>query len=300
MSGNEIELDMKKFAEPLYSSSDEAYEELFLSLLQRSFQLLEEDKEYLPYSNYLWELIYAYFENRKNEDSYRPLENLEQYLQSFQDKEGVNWFMGKLKNLKKIYLESIGKPPNYSICIQIYNQIKNTNYTKISTHKDLLQEVTEVIENEVVKLLEGEGKACLKQGEVEAQKQLKTKIENAFLRRNFRPTDIRQDFFVWREAQDITNKCCDFVITYGFLGPILIELKLSSHGDMAVGVSTLKKKKSFKSLQQYISSFRPKFSIFLVLDNKDRSRGTNWAEHIKNIRVAYESLDSVKVIGLPL
>lgn len=296
----EMELDMKEFAGPLYSVSDELYENSFLSLLEKSFTLIEQDKDYLPYSSYLWELVYKYFENRKKEGRYIPLYRLEEFLADFQGKEGVNWFMGKLKDLKKIYLEYVGKPPTYSACIQLYNQLKNANYIKINTHSDLLQEVVNVLENEIAKFLQGEGKDCIKQGETEVQKQLKTEIENAFLRRNFRPSDIRQDFLVWREAQDISDKRCDFVISYGFLGPILIELKLTSNGDLVVTIPALKTKKSFKSLLQYISSFKPKYSVFLVLDNKNRDRGTAWEKHLSNIKVAYESIESVKVIGLPI
>lgn len=301
MGSQEIELDMKKFAGPLYSIDDAKYEDSFFSLLEKSFELIAQDKDYLAYASYLCELAYKYFENRKNEGDYKPLDNLETFLFDYQGKEGVNWFMGKLKDLKRVYLEYVGKPPTYSACIQQYNQIKNSNYIKISSHQDLLQEVIEVLENEVAKFLDGEGKKFLNNGETEVQKQLKTEIENAFLRRSFRPTDIRQDYLVWREAQDSSDKRCDFVISYGFLGPILIELKLTTHGDMAKRVVTLKNRKSFKTLQQYISSFRPKYSIFLVLENKTRTANEmKWAEHFANIREAYESIDSVKAIGLPI
>ncbi|MFZ2206678.1 MAG: hypothetical protein WA061_05830 [Microgenomates group bacterium] len=297
---NEIELDMKPFAKPLYSVFDSSLESDFLALLKKSFGLLKEDKEYLSYASYLWELVFAYFENRKREGSYKPINNLEKYLLNFQGKEGVNWFLGKLKELKAIYLQYVGKPPNYSSCVHTYNQIKESNYIKLNTHEDLLQEVADVIEKDISKFLLGEGSRCLKKRETEVQKQLKTEFENAFLRRNFRPSDIRNDFLVWRETQDITDKRSDFVISYGFLGPILIELKLTSHSEMAARISTLKSKKSYKSLQQYISSFRPTHSIFLVLDNKPRTTRAPWSKHLKNIREAYESIDSVKVIGLPL
>lgn len=90
------------------------------------------------------------------------------------------------------------------------------------------------------------------------------------------------------------------MITYGFLGPILIELKLTSHSEMAVRVSTLRSQESYKSLQQYISSFRPTHSVFLVLDNKTRTARTPWSKHLKNIREAYENIESVKVVGLPI
>jgi hypothetical protein len=300
MGAREMELDMKEFSGPLYSVSNEIYEDKFFSLLKKSFDLIEQDNDYLEYASYLWELIYKYFENRKKEGTYLPLNHLETFVAKFQGKKGANWFTGRLKELKKIYLEHVGKPPTYSACIQIYNKWKNANYIKINSHEDLLQEVMDIIENEIAKFLIGEGKACLKHGETEVQKQLKTEIENAFLRRHFRPTDIREDFLVWREAQDLSDKRCDFVISYGFLGPILIELKLTSNGDLVVSIPILKTKKSFKNLQQYISSFRPKYSIFLVLENKKRTRGTTWMKHLANIKVAYETISSVKVIGLPV
>ena len=300
MGGNEIELDMKTFAGPLYSVYNPELESEFLALLEKSFILLEEDKEYLSYASYLWELVYAYFENRKREGNYKPINNLEKYLLNFQGKEGVNWFLGKLKELKAVYLQYVGKPSNYSSCVHTYNQIKESNYIKLNTHEDLLHEIIDVIEKDISKFLLGEGSKCLKQGETEVQKQLKTEFENAFLRRNFRPSDIRNDFLIWRETQDISDKRSDFVITYGFLGPILIELKLTSHSEMAARVSTLRSQESYKSLQQYISSFRPTHSVFLVLDNKTRTARTPWSKHLKNIREAYENIESVKVVGLPI
>ncbi len=297
----ELELDLKKFAGPLFSISDKVYETHFLSLLEKSFNLIAQDKDYFSYASYLWDLVFKYFENRKKEGNYTPLKTLENFLAGFQGKEGVNWCMAKLKELKKVYLEYVGKPPSYSSCIQLYNHLKNSSYIKINDHSDLFQEVIAVIEDEIAKFLEGEGKECIKQGEVKIQKQLITQIENAFLRRNFRPSDIKQDFLVWRETQDISDNRCDFVITYGFLGPILIELKLTSNSDLVIAVPALKTKKSFKNLQQYIASFRPKYSIFLVLENKNRSaRETKWIKHLANIKLAYEDISSVKVIGLPI
>jgi len=125
------------------------------------------------------------------------------------------------------------------------------------------------------------------------QKTIKTQIENAFLKRGFEAVDII------REPQLLDDKRVDFHISYGFIGPILIEVKLSTSKDLVGSQKTLEGKPSYKSLGQYMKGYKAHFGIFLVFDNKKRTkRSEKWETRFEKIRNAYQLIDNVTVLGL--
>ncbi|GAG23310.1 unnamed protein product, partial [marine sediment metagenome] len=62
---------------------------------------------------------------------------------------------------------------------------------------------------------------------------------------------------------------------------------------------TLEGKPSYKSLSQYMKGYNAHFGIFLVFDNKERTkRSDKWETHFEKIRSAYQKIDDVTVLGL--
>lgn len=291
----EEELHSRKYAAPLLSLKDPKFEPLVLDLLDYSFDLISKDKTYWSYATYLWEIIYKYYDNRKEEGGYEPLKTLEDHLQLNLRREGVNWFIGKLKDLRRSYMIFIGRPSSFMEAVGTYNNLKKQQYLQIANNQDLLQEVKNVINGEILDFIKAEGSALLKSGETNIQKQLITQIENVFLRHGF---SGKKQVIILRESQAIDDTRCDFLIYYGFLGPILIELKLSEHKDLQG--DRLNEKESFQSFKNYISNYKSEYSIFLVLENKNRSsKGLSWKDHFIKIKGAYGQIPNVQVLGLP-
>ena len=104
---------------------------------------------------------------------------------------------------------------------------------------------------------------------------------------------------ITREPQLLDDKRTDFLVSYGFIGPILLEVKLSTNRDLVGSQKKLENKPSYKSLSQYMKGYSVPFGIFLVFDNEKRTkRSDKWETHFKKIRNAYQKIDNVTVLDL--
>ncbi len=286
----EHELSSKEFSSPLLVLAHPKYEDLFLDLLDYSLNLLNQSTEYYEYASYYWEVIFKYFENRKLERSYTPLKNLESHVYSKFDMEGSNWFLGRLKELKKIYLDFIGRPADFAGSLKEYLKVTSKEFLDIRSHRNLSRFVIDVLNEDVRKYLNAAGgNALIINDETELQKQLMTELQNIFLRKGVDAQFIR-------EAQALDNTRSDFLIWSGVYGPVLIEVKLSSHGDLS---GNMKSKTSYKRFLDYKTNYRADYGIFLVIDNKARnSRGMTWDSHLKKIKFYYEDIENTTVVGI--
>jgi hypothetical protein len=166
---------------------------------------------------------------------------------------------------------------------------------EIATPHDLYEKVKDVIDTDLRRWVESEGAYSFIVGDTvfDAKKQtyenliqktIKTQIENAFLKRGFEAVNII------REPQLLDDKRTDFLIFYGFIGPILVEIKLSTSKDLVGSQKTLQSKPSYKSLSQYMNGYNAHFGVFLVFDNKKRTkRSDKWETHFEKIRNAYQT-----------
>ena len=111
----EQELDSLAFANPLLDLRDEKYLNRFFELLNYSFKILkqkkteEEKKNYWSYINYIWRIVIVFVENLKEKNSFKPLSSLEKYVSKYSDYENSNWLMSRIRELRKTYIDSIGK-----------------------------------------------------------------------------------------------------------------------------------------------------------------------------------------------
>lgn len=298
----EHELRHKEFAAPIMRLKQPRYEKYFLNLLEKSFSLLKKEG-YWSYVTYLWQIVYSYFDNRKEERSYKPSKILESFVQKHSSIEGLNWFNDQLVRLRHSYMTYIGKPMSVGECINKYNQLKSQQYLKISNSMELYEEIKDVIEVDLRQWVESEGaysfivggkineKSKRQSYEELIQKTIKSQFAYSLCERGFRKTDIV------REPQLLQRKQVDFRISYGFIGPILIEVKLSTNRDL--NSRNLRAQTSYKNLFTYMDGFKAHFGIFLVIDNKARTPQTeSWETHRAKILAAYQQIKNVTVLDL--
>ncbi|MBD3341460.1 MAG: hypothetical protein GF353_20315 [Candidatus Lokiarchaeota archaeon] len=305
-SSKESELNDKYFAAPILKLKEAKYEPMFFDLLEESF-IIYKRKDQQSYATYLWEIVCSYFDNRKEERTYKPLQNLESVIQKHYTEPAINWFRYKLQELRRSYLNYIGNQKSINECIKTYNNLKSQQYLDISNAHDLKKLVKKILETEISKWLEGEGAIHLiaedkiyeksqQRYEELIQKMIKSQIENALLKRGFK------DYDIFREPQLLSDKRTDFVVvSYGFIGSILIEVKLSKNTDLSIGAKTkLENRKSFRNMETYMKGYKDCLGIFLVIDNKNRTgRSKKWETHFAKIKAAYEKIENVEVVGIP-
>lgn len=107
----EDELDNMALAKPLIDLGDEKYLPKFIDLIEYSFKVLEKnrDKKYWDYVNYLWRIVIAFVETLKEKGSFKPLLALEDWISKNTTYESSNWLFARVKELRKNYINSIGK-----------------------------------------------------------------------------------------------------------------------------------------------------------------------------------------------
>ncbi|MCX6792025.1 MAG: hypothetical protein NT149_03225, partial [Candidatus Gottesmanbacteria bacterium] len=111
VGSEEIELDSLAFAKPLIELQDDKYLPKFFDLLSYSFKVIGEkrDKKYWDYVNYLWRIVIAFVENLKEKGSFKPLLTLEKWVSKNATDENSNWLNARINELRKVYINSIGK-----------------------------------------------------------------------------------------------------------------------------------------------------------------------------------------------
>jgi hypothetical protein len=260
-------------------------------LLEQSLEIYKKGDKYREYARYLWEIIVTYFKNLKEDRAYRPLNELEKYVLENSSRPGMNWFKDKLRELKREYLNYIGKPQYFSECIKKYNRFKEQQYLEIATTRDLFEILQEIVESDLKKWVEDEGayrfiqEAKGRQEDL-IQKTIKTQFENSLLKRGVRNSDII------REPQLLDNYRPDFLIYYGFIGPVLLEIKRLDNPEIQ---NKSKRLKYSKKLKKYMEGTKSEFGIYLIFRIKE---GMDLNDYIKKIRESLYEEKRISVIPL--
>jgi len=290
VDGIESEFQDKTFAKPLMELKRAGYEESYLQVLDQAMEIWQRGKTFEAYAGYLWEIVYSYFDNLKEGRSYVPLQSLERRIAGMKEKEGANWLAARMVRLRRSYLSYLGKPRNVSEAITKYNEARIHDNKHILNSSDLFRQLQDAMESDLRRWIEGEGaydliltskvyKTKIQEYEKLIQKTLKTQIENILLKRGFQ-------LDVFREPHLYDDKRTDFLVRYGFAGPIIIEVKLTSNKD--IRGSKIEQSASYLSMERYMYGFGALHGIFLVIDNTA-------ARNLDQIKKSFEQIPNVWV-----
>lgn len=290
------ELKDRIFSSPLMKVTNPKLETLYLEFLDSSFKIQKKNKEY---GAYMRETVINYFDNLRIYKSFSPLFTLEKFIKKFEEENGFGWLYENLRRLKRNYLVYIGKPETMMESVLKYNMIKARQFEKISTSLELFEVIKRMIKFELNNWIKGEGiklisnlEDKLKFDETALQKLIRLQFENILLKNGFRKEEIN----IQRESQLLDDSRTDFLVGYGFVTPILIELKLSSNSDLK-GID-LNRKKSFKKLRQYITDCEVDYAILLIYCDENWIE-EKWHKFIDKIIKFCKNIEKVEVIGIP-
>ena len=178
----------------------------------------------------------------------------------------------------------------------IYNQLQAKTYEPIYHPIELLHTILDIVRNEVTeeiqqgglyapiqKLINGKQKEE-KDPDINEdliQKMLKLSLENNLQKRGFRGTDIQ------REVELYDGKRYDFLIKYGFVGPIVVEIKLEHNKEMT---SDEKRSEYKQKMQQYLRASSTKFGLYLVFKVKP-----NRNDHFTTLMAEYSDINGLYI-----
>lgn len=294
----ENEIYDKKFADPLIQLKDSRYKEKFLKLLKESFKIYKKKGDFYEYASYLWGVVLDFFDGLKEYRIYSDLDEISKFILENSDSKGMNWFIARFQGLKTEFLRYIGKPQNISDCIKAYNDFKRKKYLLVTTPRDLVELIKDILDKDMKNWIENEGAykmietyrptGKLKfQKEDLIQKTIKTQFENCLLKAGLRKEEIH----IQREVQLLDDKRPDFFISYGFVGPVIVELKLTQNDEVK---SPKKSKEYSKKMIQYIkgTASHHGFLVVFQIDEKNKVEGC-----LEKLEKLYRSEKSIMVRG---
>ncbi|MCB9053308.1 MAG: hypothetical protein H6556_28055 [Lewinellaceae bacterium] len=282
----------------LISLQDEKYVNHFYDLLEFSFQKIEENPEFRQYCDYLFKIVFEFFLGMKEKSGgYGFLLGLFDFIDQKRFKNVKHFFDQYRLQLELEYAKIYDKPRSIQFCINKYNQIKEEIYLPIYNSRDLLILLQKIIDEDIQRFVyqEGfyrmveylttnsDGRKTFRKGypnEDHIQKVLSVQLENALLKKGLRATDI------YREPQLYDDKRLDFVIQYGFVKPIIIEIKLLHNRE----IRTPKERRPYKNkLRQYIESQNADYGIYLIF----KVQKIDHDKHFYDLREEYKDVEGL-------
>jgi len=283
-------ISSKTYAKPLMELRVRGYEQDYLQLLDHAMALWAKGEKFYQYATYLWGIVYAYFNNLKALGSYGPLQMLEQKVATIKEQEGGNWLAAHMATLRREYLSYLGKPWSIAEAIQLYNGARRYARKEIINSQDLSYHLRDATESDLTRWIEAEGaydllfkgefdKGKIQQREKFVQKTLKIQLEYTLVKRGFQVT-------VDREAQLLDEKRTDLLVRYGFAGPVVVEVKLTSNTD--IRTANPEQSESFESMKRYMEGYGASQGIFLIFDNQK-------TKHLQCVKEVFAKIPNVWV-----
>ena len=284
--------------------------ELALELTQLDYDI-EEDKKLLEIAlnlrnkgkhvngYFFEEIVFRHIKYLNHRKTFEPLIEIEKFLQEKSSHKNLYSFEYRFKELKQIYLDNLSKPKHIMEAIKAYKKSKENEYITVNSSLHLLEIVKDSIFNEIRNWIEVEGaykhigelakKDTNTNAEDFIQKTIKSQIELALIKKGLRHTDIK----IKREEQTLDDKRADFTVNYGFIGQILLELKLSHNSESK---PSRKDGKDYKEkLIKYIDATNSDYGLFIIFNTQENKVVFN--RQIEDLVKLYENEENIFVLG---
>jgi hypothetical protein len=264
----------------------------YIKLFNESIELGKKGEDFYPAAKNIWDCIFGYLENLRFGKSKTPLDKLERAILKNSDYKQMDIVKRMFVDLKYKYLQEIGKPETINSCVQKYNSLKQRQYLSITGAEDLIELIKEIIEKDIANWVEKEGaykmifEAGRKQEDL-IQKTIFTQFRYFLSERGIR----KHETYIRREEQLLDDKRTDFVISYGFIGQVLIEIKLTKNQQI---FDKTQSEKYREKLQKYIKGTNSDNGIFLIFQVDKEHK---WSDHKSRIEKIYEDDFDIHVLG---
>jgi hypothetical protein len=184
--------------------------------------------------------------------------------------------------------------------VRKYSEMKQKNYLRIGSAFALMEMIKDVINIDIRRWIVDEGayrfindlarKQKRQAAEDFISKSIKSQIELALLKRGIRETEIR------REEQLVDNDRIDFSVSYGFVGTVLIELKLARNDE--ANANRKRGREYVEKLKKYISGSCSDYGIFLVFNVDETLKDDVFIEQMQGLQVLYQNEKNIAVMGM--
>jgi len=285
VSENEAEMDRPTFCNCLIENKKSDYKVHFIDLVNHSLSINTELK-FRKYSEYLQTMSLQYFKVLGIRDVIIELRKL---VDNHINKKAAESFKILLKDVELFFVNNLESLNMYN-AIEKYNIIKNNRYQIINNSTDLFYLVQKAIAD-FKNTIENEGLyrpinflSTEYTNEALLQKTLKISLENSLYKYGVRKIDVL------REVNLYDDKRTDILVKYGFIGPIMIELKLLDNDE----IQNDSKRVEYKAkLNQYIKANHCDFSNYIIFQRKKETQ--NAINKYNNLVEEYNAIKNLKI-----
>ncbi|OCW95168.1 hypothetical protein A9168_03235 [Macellibacteroides sp. HH-ZS] len=283
LSREESEVMTPSFCNCFIESKRDDYVSQFYDLLEFSLTINTERK-FWRYCHYLQTMVMVYFKvlNRKEN-----LLTIRDKIKKHPNQIAVQQFKYLLREAE-LYVLSNSEPLEIQSAVECYNEIRLKRYLPIRNDRDLFDMVNKAllklkntIENEGLYRPLSDMASRSHISEDLIQKTLKVTLENELLKLGIRNSDIE------REVNLYDNKRTDILVKYGFIGPIMLELKLLGNQEIQNSSQRIKYK---EKLKQYIGGTHALYSYYLIFKVEDKPSDDKGFDAIE---VEYKDIDNL-------
>ncbi|RFZ91229.1 hypothetical protein D0C36_20040 [Mucilaginibacter conchicola] len=260
----EVELDKPQFGKCLNVHRDHSTQQRIFDLLEYALSIRPLDR-HKRYSEYLMVIVFEYFENNndlKNINSINSILTRSEYSGT------AVAFKSHLVKLEKQLSSVLARHDSISDPVRIYNSIKASRYLPIYNQRALSEIINaSVTDLENFVFNKGYAHTALQlSGEKQSkntrlfnedilQKTLAVQLENSLMRKGIREADIL------REVQLSDDQRLDLLVKYGFIGPVMIELKLLHNPEIQ---NQTKRRAYLDKLTKYMRGIGADHAIYLI------------------------------------
>lgn len=283
--------------------------QVLMDFMKKSFRFLEKSSDYFKFvDNEIWQPVLGFFRNQKSKkrDLKKYINELKMLAQEHMHIPLADRIQERIDNLNKEYNIFLSEPDSFASCIQKYQLLKAKQYLDLTYPEELFTLIKDVINFEFrewvhqgyyrfIDDLSKYGGGSVGKEKI-IQKTIASQLENFLLRRGLRNSDIKEVYpnFI-REAELLSNKKVDLLISYGGIGSVMVEIKRASSSELgsAEKLHTYRE----ETFLPYLNQTNCDFGIFLIFkDNPNRPKDLR--RKISTISKAYSDLYYVEVIGI--
>lgn len=283
--------------------SDIKHRDSFLKLLDDSIEVLNRNIEYKQYIvQTIWERIKYYFKKSESTFFSSNIKLLkDRFIKLKENKrspiiiQNYNFWM---KDIEFAYMSELDKESSIRDAIKKYNFVKGKKYLEVFTNLGLFKLVKESIENDLKYWINELGAHKLMSMTVKNRKEdfiqriLVPQFENFLMKRGLRPSDVK----IYREIEGIGKLRIDLLVSYGTMGPILIEIKRLVNKEL----NNLDKMHSYRksTFLPYMKETNSSNGIYLVLRDTTNRTLKNFKEKVEMLKNVYNEDHNIEVIGI--
>ena len=192
-------------------------------------------------------------------------------------------------------------------CVLIYKKLKESQYNHINTAYDLKKAILDTISEDIRIWVEQEGAYKIINSdeykiisasstssnpkslfETLIQKTIIPQFTLSLTKRGLRPNEVQ----IRREEQLLDDQRTDFTVSYGFVGNVLIEIKLTKNDE----VKSPKAREAYKNkLIKYVEGTNSDYGIFLIFQIDSKNSLELLIPEIENL---YDDVVNIDIVGV--